>query len=432
MKIVLVNIRYGYVGGPERYLFNLKNLLEENGHEIIPFSIKYPINEPSAYEDYFVSPLSDDESVYFKKQKKNLRSIAKTLERNFYSEEVENNLSRLIEDTKPDFAIVLLYLRKLSPAVLVALQEKNVPFVVRLSDFGMICPSHNFFRGNSICELCAGGKIINSVRYKCVHHSYSASLVNYLATKYHQSRNYFDLIEHFVSPSKFLIHKMIEAGWKADKFHHLPTFANIRAKSSYSKKTNQIIYAGRLEYIKGVHILLEAVRILSTEYGLNVALKLAGSGDKSYIQELRKYCSQNNLHEVDFMDNLGKDELFKNYEESILSVIPSLWYDNLPNSALESLSCGTPIVASAHGCFPELVVENQTGFLFAPGDARELALKILEVLRNPELQLKLSSGSMDFIREKYSPEVHYEILMSIMKQVMQQQHQKRRLIETTN
>ncbi len=42
MRIALVNYRYFISGGPERYLFNIKEILERNGHEVIPFSIKGP------------------------------------------------------------------------------------------------------------------------------------------------------------------------------------------------------------------------------------------------------------------------------------------------------------------------------------------------------------------------------------------------------
>ena len=40
MKIILVNYRYFISGGPERYYFNIKEILEKNGHEVIPFSVK--------------------------------------------------------------------------------------------------------------------------------------------------------------------------------------------------------------------------------------------------------------------------------------------------------------------------------------------------------------------------------------------------------
>lgn len=414
MKILLINIRYVYISGPERYLFNLSEILLRNGHQVIPFSIKYPGTTPSEYESYFVSPLSDDGSVFYKNQKKDLPSVVKTLERNFYSKEVEVGLSKLIDDTKPDFAFVLLYLRKLSPAVLVALRKKKVPFAVRLSDYGMICPSHNLFRQGSICEKCLKGSLVNSIRHKCVHDSYAASIVNYAATQFHRSRGYFDLIEHFVSPSRFLIKKMIEAGWDARRFHHLPTFAKNQLLPEFLKKERQIIYFGRLEIIKGVHVLLEAVMILKRRFNFDVNLIVAGTGDEKYEGRLRKYCIDNDLTEVVFPGEMDKQELFNNLSESCVSVVPSLCYDNMPNSALESLALGVPVMAPAHGCFPEIVVDGETGLLFRSEDAGDLAEKLHGILSNRPLLEKMSRKSVEFVEKYHSPEVHYATLMSIV------------------
>ena len=417
MKILLINIRYGYIGGPERYLFNLKRLLENNNHEVIPFSIKYPINEPTVYDKYFASPLSDSDSVYFKDQKTNIKSLIKTIERNFYSKEVEINLSNLIKDTKPDFAIVLLYLRKLSPAVLVALNKNKIPFAVRMSDFGMICPNLNLFRANNICELCKNGNLFNSVRYKCVHDSYAASLVNYLATKYHYSKQYFDLIKHFISPSRFLINKMMEGGYIREKFYHIPTFAYPIEQQNTNKIQNQIVYSGRIEYVKGVHVLLSGINILKRKHHIKLTLKIAGNGDEKYIESLKKYCSEQSLDNVEFLGNLKKNSLQNLLQESTFFVIPSLWYDNLPNAALESLACQTAVIASNHGCFPEFVIENKTGLLFKPGDAEDLSEKMKFLLENPYKCNEMGRDGLEFIKENHSPQKHYEKLMQTIEKI---------------
>lgn len=418
MRILLINIRYGYVGGPERYLFNLKKLLESNNHQVIPFSIKYALNEPTEYEDYFATPLSDNESIYFKDQKWNFRGFFKTLERNFYSNEVERKLSALIKDTKPDFALVLLYLRKLSPAVLFALHKEKIPFAVRLSDYAMICPNLTLFRDRAICELCVNGDIVNSVRYKCVHNSYSASLVNYFATKYHHSKGYFDLIKYFISPSRFLIKKMVEGGYNQEKFFHIPTFAFISGKEHTGIFTNQVVYAGRIEYVKGVHLLLDAVSIISNTYNMKLKVKIAGNGNEEYIRFLKNRCLENKINGVEFKGNLKSNELLSLLQESACSVIPSLWYDNLPNSALESLSCGTPVIAPAHGCFPEFIKESETGMLFNPGDANDLSEKIRLLMGNPDLCKTMRRKSIDYIKEYHSPQKHYNTLMSVIKRTM--------------
>ena len=63
MKIILVNYRYFISGGPERYYFNIKEILERNGHVVIPFSVKNSRNFSSDYETYFLDRLDDE--VYF-------------------------------------------------------------------------------------------------------------------------------------------------------------------------------------------------------------------------------------------------------------------------------------------------------------------------------------------------------------------------------
>lgn len=418
MKFLLINIRYKHVGGPERYLFNLKALLESKGHNVVPFSIKYDDNEPSEYEAYFAPPLSKDGSIYFKEQKWDLGSFYTTLERNFYSREVEEKLSLLIDKTKPDFAVVLLYLRKLSPSILVALSKKKVPFAVRLSDFGMICAGATLFRRGLVCEKCVKGTGLNSILHRCVHGSLGASMINWLAMTYNTSKGHFSLIRKFLAPSEFLINKMIEAGWSRDQFIHLPTFAHVDARAALPRESDRILYAGRLDYGKGIHVLLEAILRIRDQYGVVLNLRIAGDGDDEYIEVLRKFVQTNRLDKVTFVGRQSKDKLYNEYGSAIVSVIPSLYYDNMPNSALESLSCGTPVVAPNHGCFPEFVENGKTGFLYRPGDADDLATAIMKIVNGDRLSPTMNENAMQLIKQKHSPEVHYAKLMGVVKSMI--------------
>lgn len=413
MKILIINYRYFISGGPERYLFNLKNLLEDKGHQVIPFSVKYSKNIETEYSKYFVEPLSGENEVYFKEQTWNVSSIKKTLERVFYSKEVYNSLSNLIEDTKPDFAIVLHYLRKLSPSVLNALNDKKIPFVVRLSDYAMICPNAHLIRNNNICELCIKGSLLNSVRYKCVQQSFSASIVNYVATTFHQKLKVFDKIKCFVVPSEFTINKMVEGGWDAEKMVHLPTLVNIQANKNVPKKMKQIIFVGRLDHTKGVHILLEAIRILKTQNIDDFECLIAGSGDKKYTDELNNFLNKHKLLNVKILGNVDKVQLDEHLRCSMFSVSPSLWYENIPNSVLESMAQGTPVIASRQGSYLELVKEDETGLLFEPGNADDLSEKIKYLFDNPELCREMGNKCIKFVKDNHSTEKHYQRLMEI-------------------
>jgi len=411
MKILIINYRYFISGGPERYMFNLSALLEERGHTVIPFSIRYSKNHSSEYKKYFVQPLSTEDEVYFNDQTWTIRSFFKTLERAFYSHEVYRNLSSLIRDTRPDFAIVLKF-GKLSPSVLNALLDQQVPFSVRLSDFGMICANEHMFRNGKICELCVKENSFNSVKHRCVHNSTGVSVVKYLASQFHKHMGYFDKIDSFIIPSKFTLEKMVEAGYPRYKLIHVPTFVQTNGIIGREKK-NQILYVGRIERIKGVQVLLSAIKKLSANSIPDFECVVAGFGSQDYVDEQKKLIENSGLKNIRFTGYVDKKQIDALISESLFTVAPSIWYDNMPNSVLESLALGTPVIASNHGCFPELVIHGQTGLLFKAGDVDDLAEKMNLCLNDRHLCLEYGSNAVKFINDYHSPETHYGRLMEL-------------------
>ncbi len=418
MKILIINYRYFVSGGPERYLFNLKSLLEEKGHEVIPFSVRYKQNIPSEYDKYFAEPITTDEEVYFREHSWNLKNISKALKRSFYSREVYMKLKGLINDTQPDYAIVLHYLRKLSPSVLTALNDNKIPFVVRLSDFGMICPNAHLIRNNQVCELCIKGSLLNSVRYRCVQNSLGASVVNYFATKYHEFKGYFDLIPYFIVPSSFTKGKMVEAGFDPSKLLHIPTFVKHESVSSETKN-NKILYIGRLDETKGLSVLLNAIKYINTKYpNVNFECSITGDGEINYVKGLKSFVGENKLKTVKFIGHVDKTVIDSHIKESIALITPSIWYDNMPNAVLESFALGTPVIASNIGSLPELVVDGRTGLLFEPGNSIDLAVKIVQLVERPDMALELGRNAYEFVQELNSAEKHYERLIGIYESVM--------------
>ena len=63
MRTALVNYRYFISGGPERYYFYIKEVMEQHGHEVVSFSVKSSRNLPNDYERYFLDVV--DEGRFF-------------------------------------------------------------------------------------------------------------------------------------------------------------------------------------------------------------------------------------------------------------------------------------------------------------------------------------------------------------------------------
>ncbi len=422
MKILLANYRYFVSGGPERYMFNVSEALSRAGHEIIPFSINYSRNRTTPYASYFVEPLGARNEVTYREQKSSLKTSCRTIKRLFFDAQVERAVERLAQDTKPDIAYVLHYLRKLSPALLTGLKRAGLPVVVRLSDYAMLCPGAHCLRRLEPCELCVGGRIWPSVRYRCVQKSLMASIINGLATWYHRYRRYFDLIDVFITTNYFMYDMMVRAGFPECRLKCIPTCVDSEAfqPDPNHPKQGYLIYLGRLAEEKGVEVLIEALSVLrQTRPDFSVRLKVVGPGEDSYTSKLRRLVEDRRLQGlVEFVGEVEAQKIPTLLSRALVSVVPSLWYENLPNSILESYACGTAVVASSSGSLTEYVKEGEVGYLFKRGDCLSLAQKLEFCLDNPAKVMELGKIARSFVKQRYSPRQHLILLMQLFKELL--------------
>ena len=91
MKVLIINSRYFVSAGPEKYMFNLKEILEKNNHEVVAFSTKNSQNDKSEYSEFFVDPIGGDDKVYFNDYKKDFKTLFQIVGRQFYSFKINRN-----------------------------------------------------------------------------------------------------------------------------------------------------------------------------------------------------------------------------------------------------------------------------------------------------------------------------------------------------
>ena len=99
-------------------------------------------------------------------------------------------------------------------------------------------------------------------------------------------------------------------------------------------------------------------------------------------------------------------------------VLPSI-SEGISNTLLEAMATGLPVVASAAGGNPEVVVEGESGFLFSVGDHRQLAEKILLLWKQSSFRRRLGEQALQRVKDQFSPELmvqQYERLYSSLAQ----------------
>lgn len=417
LNIVLVHYRFFISGGPERYLFNIIEKFEQEGHSVIPFSVKHPKNRNSKYADFFLSSLTNDENtVLFNQIQKNPKTLIKLFDRNFYSFEAKKKLRAVINNFNVNIAYCLSYFRWISPSIITELHRFNIPIIVRISDFAYLCPEVHLLRNGKICELCTKGNFLYSIRYKCVQNSFLLSLINHLSMSLHKKLKILDKIDAFVCPSAFTAEKMIEAGFDRKKIFHVPTFIDSKRIAPQFKQGNYILYFGRISQEKGISVLLDAFeKLKSGKNKAPIPLYIVGKFYGKQTEQLRKRICLSSDKDVRILDECEKDSLYPIIKNSAFTVVPSICYDNMPNVILESFAAGKAVIGSRIGSIPELVKHEETGLLFKAGDSNDLAEKMQWMINHPEECSRMGQNARKLVESEYNPELHYQRIMQVFK-----------------
>lgn len=418
MKILLIHYRYYIEGGPERYLFNIKEVLEQHGHTVIPFSLKYPQSIENEYDKYFSEPVVKE--FHLSKAKIKLTDKIKSAKNYIYNKDAKKNLKKLIADLKPDIAYVLIYSGKLTYSVIEACKEMNIPVVHRISEFYHYCVKSSFFRDGKVCTECLKNPKA-CIEHRCVHGSKIKSALNYYAEQKEKKSGIRDYFSFIICPSSFTQNVYKEnCIYPKAEILHVPTLFNFKETEIPSedlilkrKKEMNICYIGRVCQEKGIDAIIETWKLLEQE-GVNCKLHLTGCFDDVYGVGVKNKIKAYNLNNIIIYGFLPKNETFKIINNSFVSLIPSIWYDNMPNSFIESQAYGVPVIASDIGSLTELIQEGVNGYLFEPDNAVQLANKIKEIISMSNSEyIKMSNSAITFIQNYCSKDNHYNKLMQI-------------------
>jgi glycosyltransferase involved in cell wall biosynthesis len=147
----------------------------------------------------------------------------------------------------------------------------------------------------------------------------------------------------------------------------------------------RLLFVGRLEYVKGVEILLEALNVVRKKVP---GIQLVIIGDGPNRAELEKHVATYELSDsVKFKGWLNSARVHKEYIKATAIIIPSIWPENLPTVCIEALAAGRPVIGCRVGGIPEMIKHNTNGKIVNPGDYNQLAVAIVDLLNSKDLNI---------------------------------------------
>jgi len=166
-----------------------------------------------------------------------------------------------------------------------------------------------------------------------------------------------------------------------------------------------LLYVGRIEPLKGIDILIEALAIVHRR-GFKVCLSVIGGnpeGDEetpdaemTRLQAMREQYGLTDL--IAFIGKRSQDTLPYYYSAAVAVVIPS-HYESFGMVALEAMACGTPVVASHVGGLAFLVQDGVTGYTVPVDEPQALADRLITLLQNQDLRARMGSQAASFAKQ---------------------------------
>ncbi len=251
-------------------------------------------------------------------------------------------------------------------------------------------------------------------RDKKVFYSFRPRNIYYRAIKHLPTwRNYFNYAKLILIGTEYVRDKLPAQCRKNTKVF-FDTAVNPDIFSPRPKKSREvtICYTGRIEYHKGIDLLLEACESLFKNYK-NVILVIAGDG------AYRKKIPSDNP-KIRYVGRLPREKIVSLLNQSDIYCLPTL---TEPGGAaiLEAMSCGLPVVTTNYGG-PAISVTNECGFRIDPLNRKyyieQLKYSLKRLIDSPELRKKMGMAGRERVQQEFSPRAIENNIIKIYQDIM--------------
>jgi glycosyltransferase involved in cell wall biosynthesis len=199
---------------------------------------------------------------------------------------------------------------------------------------------------------------------------------------------------------------------------HFLNFDKFKLEKQFSERDNLVGYIGRLYTERGALEFVNSIpKILNKKRDINFLI----GGDGQLRNSIEEIIDKKQLTDKTTITGwIPHEELSRHLNNLKLIVLPS-YTEGLPNIMLEAMACGTPVLATAVGGIPDIINNNQTGFLMKDNSPECIAENVVKILDNPNLE-HIANEAKTFVEREFT----YDAAVKRYKKVLNLAMQRRK------
>lgn len=288
---------------------------------------------------------------------------------------------------------------------LVAAREAGAATILHLHNYRLFCAVGTVWRAGADCTECAPRRTSRGFVHNCRGSVPEAAA--YAVGLARGQRPLIDAVDRFAAPVQQLADDLEELGLAID-VTVLPSWLpdSEFVTGSQAADGEYALFVGRLASEKGIFTAIEA----SARSG--VALRVAGDGpDAARAARLAERTGA----PVEFLGRIDGQALVAARMGAACAIVPSLWREVLPLSALEALAAGLPLITSDRGGLPAL---TEPELVAAAGDADALAAAMRRLIDDPAARAEAGERALERARSEFSERAFVPRLAALYRQAL--------------
>lgn len=294
-----------------------------------------------------------------------------------------------LDQTQPDLVHVQ-HLMGLPTQIIDLLRSRNLPYLVTLHDYWWVCANANLLTNYSQASCTGPQGYVNCTRCLVARAGRpllwagAPAIVGGLAWRVQRLRSVLASAAHLLTPSDFVRRWHAAHGIPGKRIQVLGLGverppADFTPPQRVQNGVIRLLYLGGIAPLKGVHVIIEALREVRGDVELWVAGDL--TADPQYVQQLPALSTP----QVRFLGRLGRRQVWETLAQVDALLTPSLWHETYCLTAREAQVAGVPVLASPMGALSEAVTHEVNGLLIAPGDVAAWRAAIQRCVDEPGL-----------------------------------------------